>query len=169
MCASVFRNKFSLINRYFDAPTNKKEQYDLSQEFYKIIKLCNEKEMQDKNKLPVTMTFNRSKFFKGLVIALVGSLVIFIALKFIFDVVAIWALIVFPVAPVIVFFVCVFFLRNKFKETTCLHKIEVPIPGDENQLNLQIDERNDRTANEPELVNQENNTFKKYDKEYPGN
>ena len=92
MCASVFRNKFSLINRYFDAPTNKKEQYDLSQEFYKIIKLCNEKEMQDKNKLPVTMTFNRSKFFKGLVIALVGSLVIFIALKFIFDVVAIWAI-----------------------------------------------------------------------------
>ena len=154
VCTFVFRNKFDLINRYFDTPTDKPEQYDIAGEMYKTLQRCNKQETDDKNKL----------FFKGLSVALVVSLVIFLALKFISDVVALWALIVFPVAPVIIFFVCVFFLRNKFKETTCLHKIEVPIHDNENQLNLQIDERNDRTANEPELVNQENNTFKKDDK-----
>ncbi|MBQ9491693.1 MAG: hypothetical protein IJU86_02845 [Firmicutes bacterium] len=179
----------------FDAPTDEPEQYDIAKAMYKTLQICNAKEIKEKNILPEKViigkskiieknsrdesyqitknksiiTFDWSRFLKFLAVALLVSLVIFIALKFILDVVALWALIVFPVAPVIIFLVCVFFWRNKFKETAYLHKIKVPIHDNENQLNLQIDERNDRTANEPELVNQEKNTCKKDDKEYPGN
>ena len=79
--------------------------------------------MQEKNKLPVTITFNWFKFFKGLVIAFILSLVIFIASKFIFDVIAIWALIIFPVVPVLIFFACVFFLKDKFRKITYPYEI----------------------------------------------
>ena len=142
----VFQNKFCLINRYFDAPTNKQKQYNIAKEMYKTLQICNAKEIKEKNKLPVTITFNQSKFLKGLLMSLGVSLAIFLALKFIFDVVAIWSLIIFPVVPVIIFFVCVFSFKDKFEKITYPSKIEVLISNNknlieqENQLNLKLDE-----------------------------
>ena len=121
MCTFVFRNKFCLINRYFDTPTDKPEQYDIAGEMYKTLQRCNKQETDDKNKL----------FFKGLSVALLVSLGIFLALKFIFDVVALWALIVFPVVPIMIFFVCVFFLRNKFKQITYPNDVKISIDKSE--------------------------------------
>ena len=180
VCTFVFRNKFCLINRYFDAPTNQPEQYDIAKEMYKTLQICNAKVIENKNNLPEkiiinkgesieknsrdkssqmiknenSMTFNWSRFLKFLAVALLVSLVIFLALKFIFEVAVLWALIVFPVAPVIIFFVCVFFLRNKFKETACLHKIEVPIPSDE-----KIVKSHEIIIEKKEFTSQEHDTF----------
>lgn len=222
VCTFVFRNKFDLINRYFEAPTDAPKRYDIAKEMYKTLQICNKKEIKEKNVLPEKViintsdsiekgneqeeskakdklqekviigkskiieknsrdesyqitknksiiTFDWSRFLKFLAVALVCSAIIFLALKFIFEVAALWALIVFPVAPVIIFFVCVFFLRNKFKETACLHKIGVPIHDNENRFEPKIVKAYETIIEAKESTSQENNTFKKDDKEYPGN
>ena len=131
VCTFVFRNKFCLINRYFDAPTDKSEQYDIAREIYKTLQRCNKKEIKeidDKDKLP---NFNWHRFLKFLAVALVLSLLIFLALKFIFNVAAIWPLIIFPVIPVLIFLVYTFFVKNKF-----IYYNEVRMPKSENSEEL---------------------------------
>ena len=134
----------------------------------KIIEKNSRDESYQITKNKSIITFDWSRFLKFLAVALLVSLVIFIALKFIFDVVALWALIVFPVAPVIIFLVCVFFLRNKFKETTYLHKIEVPIHDNEYSVQLRPNRKNNIISDEKKLITTNDNIVKK-DNEEPCN
>ena len=61
------------------------------------------------------ISFNWILFIKLLAVSVIFSAVIFVALKFIFDVTAIGTLGVFTVAPIIIFLVCVFVFKNKFR------------------------------------------------------
>lgn len=75
--------------------------------------------VQEKNKYESPkkiITFNWIRFLKLLAVVLIFSAVIFVALKFIFDITAIWALIVFSVVPVIIFLACTFVFKNKFRK-----------------------------------------------------
>ena len=77
---------------------------------------------------------------------------IFVALKFIFDITTIWALIVFPVVPIIIFLACTFVFKNKFRKIDNLNGVEIPKTGDnekftqekspENRIRLDSDSLN---------------------------
>ena len=78
----------------------------------------NKEIINTQNKIKINeeiISFNWILFIKLLAVSVIFSAVIFVALKFIFDVTAIGTLGVFTVAPIIIFLVCVFVFKNKFR------------------------------------------------------
>ena len=98
------------------------------------------------------ITFNWVLWLGLLAVVLIFSAVIFVALKFIFDITTIWALIVFPVVPIIIFLACTFVFKNKFRKIDNLNGVEIPKTGDnekfaqeksqENRIRLDSDSLN---------------------------
>lgn len=75
--------------------------------------------VQDENKYESPkkiITFNWIQFLKLLAVVLIFSAVIFVALKFIFDITTIWVLVVFPVVPTIIFLLYFLVSKNKFRK-----------------------------------------------------
>lgn len=92
-------------------------------------------EEKNKYKSPKEITtFNWILFLKLLAVLLIFSAVILVALKFICGITAIWALIVFPVVPIIIFLVCTFVFKNKFRKIYNLNGPEIPTVEDNKKL-----------------------------------
>ena len=117
---------------------NLRQKQELGQqepEISQIVSYSSKVQEKNKYKSPKEITtFNWICFLKLLAVFLIFSAVIFVALKFICGITAIWALIVFPVVPIIIFLVCTFVFKNKFKKIYNLNGSEIATPEDNKEL-----------------------------------